>query len=113
MDAPRGRSGLIAFVRERRAALLAVFMGAEVAVLAFVLAEHAWPRSVPEVFGWTIFLGSYPWSLPWLAVGRDDVAVTMAVLAAAFALNVVLATAVAWYAWSLRRGAGRGVPAAR
>ena len=100
---PSAHPGLIAFVRARRRALLAVFMGAELAVLLFILAQHAWPRSVPEAFGWTIFLGSYPWSLPWLATDSNEVAATMAVITIAFALNVVLATAIAWYAWSRRR----------
>ncbi len=97
---PTQRAGLIAFVRARRRGLLAVFMGAELAVLIFILAQHAWPRSVPEAFGWTIFLGSYPWSLPWLATDSDEVAVTMAVITVAFAINVVLVTALAWYACS-------------
>jgi hypothetical protein len=97
---PSARAGLIAFVRARRRALLAVFMAAELAVLLFILAQHAWPRSVPEAFGWTIFLGSYPWSLPWLALDSDEVAVTMAVITVAFAVNVVLATALGWYACS-------------
>ena len=97
---PPARAGLIAFVRARRRALLAVFMAAELAVLLFILAQHAWPRCVPEAFGWTIFLGSYPWSLPWVATDGDDVAVTMAAITIAFAINVVLVTVLAWYAFS-------------
>lgn len=98
--APDAGAGLIAFVRARRRALLAVFMAAELAVLLLLAAENAWPRSVPEAFGWAVFLGSYPWSLPWLALGREDVAITMIVVTAAFALNVVIAAALAAYAWS-------------
>lgn len=97
---PAPRGGLIAFVRARRRALLAVFMAAELAVLLFILAQHAWPRSVPQAFGWTIFLGSYPWSLPWAAGDGDPVAVTMAAITIAFALNAVLVTVLAWYAFS-------------
>lgn len=91
---------MIAFVRRRRRTLLAVFLGAELAVFVLLAAENAWPRAIPEAFGWTVFLGSYPWSLPWLALARDDVAVTMMVVTAAFALNVVLLAAAAGYAWS-------------
>lgn len=99
---------MIAFLRTRRTALLAVFMAAELAVMLFLLALHAWPRSVPEFLGWAIYFGSYPWSMPWLAHDPDDVPVTMIVITSAFGLNVVLATALGWYGWSRRRGASRG-----
>jgi hypothetical protein len=102
---PRARASLIAFVRARRRALLAVFMGAELAVLLLVAAENAWPRAIPEAFGWAVFLGSYPWSLPWLAAGKDDIAWTMIVVTAAFSLNVVLLAIAAGYAWSRWREA--------
>ena len=97
---------MIAFLRARRTALLAVFMAAELAVLLFVLAERAWPRAVPPPLGWTIYLGSYPWSLPWLASGSEEVGITMAVITAGFGLNVALVTAVAWYAARRARAAG-------
>ncbi len=83
-------------LRARRTALLAVFLAAEVAVLLFVLAENAWPREVPEALGWTIYLGSFPWSLAWLATGSEEIGITMAVISAAFGLNVVIVTVVAW-----------------
>ena len=105
MAARASRTGLIAFVRSRRRALLAVFLGAELAVLLLVAAENAWPRAIPEAFGWTVYLGSYPWSLPWLAVGADALAWTMIVVTAAFALNVVLLAIAAGYAWSRWREA--------
>ena len=79
---------------------LAVFLAAEVAVLAFVLAEHAWPRGVPDAFGWIILFGSYPWSLPWIAESPEAPATAMAVVAAAFALNVAIAASAARRAWA-------------
>lgn len=74
-----------------------MFLAAEVAVLLFVLAEHASPRAVPAVLGWAIFLGSYPWSLPWLALESEQPGITMAVLAACFGLNVTLLAAFGWF----------------
>lgn len=99
---------MIAFLKPRKTILLAVFMLAELAVLLFLGAQHLWPRSVPAAIGWVVFFGSYPWSLPWLAVGRDEIAATMAILTFCFALNVVAATAVLWYFWSRWRGNARG-----
>lgn len=90
MQMPRALS----FLRERRTALLSVFLAAEVAVLLFVLAENAWPREVPEVLGWAIYLGSYPWSLPW--ADGEDPPVTMIAIAASFGANVVIASAIVW-----------------
>lgn len=92
MQMPRALS----FLRERRTALLSVFLAAEIAVLAFVLAENAWPREVPEALGWTIYFGSFPWSLPW--ADAEDPPVTMIAIAASFGVNVVIAAAVGWYA---------------
>ena len=91
---------LIAFLRQRRPALLAVFMAAELAVLFFVLAQHVWPRAVPEAVGWTVYFGSYPWALAWLAADREEPAATMAIVSACFALNITLVAALAWYAAS-------------
>lgn len=101
---PSPRARVSGFARAGRRRFLAAFLAAEAAVLAFMLAQRAWPRDVPEAFGWTIYLGSYPWSLPW--IGAEDPAATLAI-AAAFALNVaIVATAAAW-AW--RRYRMRGV----
>jgi hypothetical protein len=85
--------------RAGRRRFLAAFLAAEVAVFAFVLAEHAWPREVPEAFGWTIYLGSYPWSLPWLSTSAEEPARAMAIVAAAFALNVAIVASAAAWAW--------------
>ncbi|HUJ00024.1 MAG TPA: hypothetical protein VLY46_07295 [Usitatibacter sp.] len=92
------KPGFLSFLRARRTALLSVFLGAEVAVLLFVLAENAWPREVPAALGWTIYLGSFPWTRAWLAAGSENVGLTMAVIAASFGLNVVIVGAIAWYA---------------
>jgi hypothetical protein len=89
---PRG----LALLRSRRTALLFVFLAAEVFVLLSLLAQQAWPRAVPAALGWTIFLGTYPWSLAWLAVGSEDPGITMAVLAACFGLNATLLAALGW-----------------
>lgn len=95
--------GLLSFLRARRTALLSVFLGAQIAVLLFVLAENAWPREVPEALGWTIYLGSYPWSLAWLAADSEQVGITMAVIAASFGLNVVIVVALAWFVARARK----------
>jgi hypothetical protein len=98
---------VIAFLRARRTAVLAVFMLALLAVLLFIGAQHAWPRSVPEAFGWAVYYGSWPWSLPWLG----DVAptgATVVALACSFALNVTLAVLLVWFALSRRATAGGG-----
>jgi len=100
---PRG-ARLKGLVRAGRRRFLAAFLAAEVAVLAFVLAEHAWPRDVPEAFGWAIYFGSYPWSLPWIASSAEEPATAMAVVAAAFALNVAIAASAACWAWTRYRG---------
>ena len=92
MQMPRALS----FLRERRTALLSVFLAAEIAVLAFVLAENAWPREVPEALGWAIYLGSFPWSLPW--ADGENPPVTMIAIAASFGVNVVIVAMVGWYA---------------
>ena len=99
-------ASLIAFLRKRRPALLAVFMAGELAVLLFLLAEQAWPRAVPEALGWTVYFGTWPWALAWLAQDRDAPAATLAILSASFALNVTLVVAIGWYAIE-RRGARR------
>ncbi|HET9471963.1 MAG TPA: hypothetical protein VFO24_12730, partial [Usitatibacter sp.] len=93
--------------RAGRRGFLAAFLGAELAVLAFVWAEHAWPRAVPEAFGWTIYFGSYPWSLPWLATSAENPATAMAVVAAAFAFNVAIAASAAGWAWRRYRAPRR------
>ena len=98
---------MIAFLRARRTALLAVFMLALLAVLLFIGAQHAWPRSVPEAIGWTVYYGSWPWSLPWIG----DVAPTAAsvvALACSFAFNVTLAVLIVWFALSWRTTTGSG-----
>ena len=87
-------------------------MAAELAVLAFVQAQHLWPRAIPEVVGWALYFGTYPWSLAWLAADRDAPAATMAILSASFALNVTLVAALAWYAVA-RRSARRQAEHAR
>lgn len=103
---PPLRTGLKGLARAGRRRFLAAFLAAEVAVLAFVLAQHAWPRGVPEAFGWTIYFGSYPWSLPWLATSAEEPATAMAIVAAAFALNVAIAASAAHWAWKRYRGSG-------
>jgi hypothetical protein len=85
-------------------------MAGELAVLLFLLAQQAWPRALPEAVGWTVYFGTYPWALAWLAGDRDAPAATMAILSASFALNVTLVVAIAWYAIE-RRGARRRPPA--
>ena len=92
MQKPR----VLSFLRKRRTALLSVFLAAEIAVLAFVLAENAWPRAVPEALGWAIYLGSFPWSLPW--ADGENPPVTMVAIAASFGVNVVIVAMVGWYA---------------
>jgi hypothetical protein len=100
---PPVRARLTGLVRAGRRRFLTAFLAAEVAVLAFVLAEHAWPRGVPEAFGWTIYFGSYPWSLPWLATSDENPAAAMAIVAAAFALNVAIAASASSWAWKRYR----------
>lgn len=91
------------FLRTRRTALLSTFLAAEAAVLLFVLAEQAWPRAMPAALGWTLYLGTYPWSLPWLARESEQPGITMAVLAACFGLNVTLLVALGWFVARGRR----------
>ena len=100
---PPVRARLSVLARAGRRRFLAAFLAAEVAVFGFVLAEHAWPRGVPEAFGWTIYFGSYPWSLPWLATSDENPAAAMAIVAAAFAFNVAIAASVAAWAWNRYR----------
>jgi len=97
---PPARAGVRGLARAGRRFFLAAFLAAELAVLAFVLAEHAWPRDVPEALGWAIYFGSYPWSLPWLAASGENPAATMAIVAAAFALNVAIGASAAGWAWT-------------
>jgi hypothetical protein len=103
---PPARTGVKALGAAARRRFLAAFLAAEVAVFAFVLAEHAWPRDVPEALGWTIYFGSYPWSLPWLAASAEEPARAMAIVAAAFALNVAIASSAAGWAWTRYRRQG-------
>ena len=85
---------ILSFLRERRTALLSIFLAAQIAVLLFVLAENAWPREVPEALVWAIYLGSYPWSLPW--ADGENPPVAMIAIAASFGANVVIASAIVW-----------------
>ena len=93
----------LAFPRSRRTALLSVFLAAEAFVLLSLLAQHAWPRAMPAALGWSIYLGTYPWTLAWLAWGSEDPGITMAVLAACFGLNVTLLAALGWLVVRRRR----------